>query len=119
MDQRSVAWDAGDGAASPPSRSTAAACHAGGYASRMYLSPRRLLSSLARMDDGEPAGSMVGWVCISATFPSPDRVAAVHALLEERLLPSLGTKLFVRSPCGVRPAVLCAKWLRRSGEMAL
>jgi hypothetical protein len=55
-----------------------------------------------------------------ATFPSARiTVRCPTALLEETALPSLGTKLSVQSPFGVWPAVLCAKSLRRSAEVAL
>jgi hypothetical protein len=46
-------------------------------------------------------------------------IRGVRPLDSGTAVPSLGTMLSVRSPFGVRPAVLCAKSLRRSAEMAL
>jgi hypothetical protein len=68
---------------------------------------------------GEPVGSIVGSVCMATTFPSANRRSRRPLLCSGTALPSLGTKLSVRSPFGVWPAVLCAKSLRRSGEVAL
>jgi hypothetical protein len=54
---------------------------------------------------------------LSRVLGSPSRRPT--ALPGGTALPSLGTKLSVRWPFGVWPAVLCAKSLRRSGEVAL
>jgi hypothetical protein len=51
---------------------------------------------------------------MAATSPS-----GVRPLDSGTAVPSLRTMLFVRSPFGVWPTVLCAKLLRRSGEKAL
>src|SRR5207248_2617491 len=64
---------------------------------------------------------LAGHRCVAGTAQAWEVAVAhdVRSCLGETALPSLGTKLSVRSPCGVRPAVLCAKSLRRSGEVAL
>src|SRR5215217_4351791 len=117
----------------------------GGYASTMYLSPRRALSSLltglrrrgegagsivtgssrTRIGSGmtpgtgEPVGSLVGLACMSATFQSPIAADGVGLLLGGTALPSLGTKLSVKIAVRRAAGGLCAKSLRRSGEIAL
>src|SRR5256885_1474038 len=63
-------------------------------------------------------GSSGGLVGMFGTFPSAGSDLWIRPLLEETALPSLRTKLFVRSPRRVA-AGLDAKSLRRSGEMAL
>ena len=54
-----------------------------------------------------------------ASFPSTDTVTGVPVLFRRNGSSVAGTKLSVRSPIGVWPAVLCAKSLRRSVEVAL
>ena len=46
-------------------------------------------------DTAEAAASIVGLLCMSATFPSADRHAASDCSMEGTALPSLGTKLSV------------------------
>jgi len=70
-------------------------------------------------DTGEPAGSTVDSLCISATFPSSGSPLTVSQRSLGGGSSVAGTKLSVRSPFGVWPPVLCAKSLRRSGEVAL
>src|SRR3954464_711308 len=94
----------------------------------MYLSPRRTLSARASgcltrfgwayVSGAEPMGSG-GWLVICRDLPEHRiRTLGPTALVGKTALPSLRTKLFVRSPRAGWPAGLYAKSLRRSGEMA-
>src|SRR5215210_7590603 len=68
---------------------------------------------------GVAGDAIAGSLCM-LTFPSADnRRAAWTCSVGGAALPSLGTKLSVRSPFGCAPVGFCAKSLRRSGEMAL
>jgi hypothetical protein len=68
----------------------------------------------------ESQDSMAQVVYMSLTFLSAKHDVPSAPAVGGAALPSLGTKLSVKSPFGVRPAVmLCARSLRRSGEVAL